>query len=86
MPDSLDDSLMHFIRWSVFFGVIYFSYKSRGFRLLGWLIGGVIITAALYRMLFTIFSSDVYWFLGLCIIASCFIGHRNDEGKPDQPA
>ena len=83
MLEELDASLLHFFKWSLFFAVIYFSYKSQDFRVFGWLIGGLIITIALYRAAFTVFLSEVYWFFGLSIIASCFVGRRNDEGKPD---
>jgi hypothetical protein len=83
MLEDLDKSFTEFVRWSIFFGVIYFSYKSRGFRMLGWLIGGLIITIALYRTFFTVFLSETYWFFGLCILASCYFGRKEDEGKPN---
>ncbi len=83
MLESLDQSLIHFLKWSLFFGVIYFSYKSRDFRIFGWLVGGIIVAAAFYRAIFTVLPSDIYWFFGLSIIASCFLGRKNDWGKPD---
>jgi hypothetical protein len=81
MLEDLDESLLNFFQWSLFFGVIYFSYKSRNFRSFGWIIGSLIVSIALYRVVFTVFLSEIYWFFGLSILASCYVGRRNDVGK-----
>jgi ABC-type uncharacterized transport system permease subunit len=80
-PSDFRAMLGEFGKWALIIGFLVWIYRSRDARLLGWVVGGVVLIIAIYRELNTGLGSGEFFAVAAVILGTCITGRFNDGGR-----
>lgn len=84
-PSDFENTLSDFVLWALVIGLLVWIYRSKEGRLVGWIIGLVILLIGLYREFFTVFSSGQYFASALVILGTCLVSRGRAHHRPQEP-